>query len=86
MTQFEVRRTLECIESSPEAPFRKARALLRLRRILHRQADLVAGTYEQTLHTRDQGNIATLRRLKNQNEELSESIREAAARILQNSA
>ncbi len=82
MTQFEVRRTLECIDSSPEAPFKKAKALLRLGRILHRQADLVTGTYEQTSRTSDKLNTAGLRRLKDQNEQLSESVRDAAVRIL----
>ncbi len=86
MTQFEVRRTLECIELSAEAPFKKAKALLRIRRTLHRQVGLVSSPYEQALREGDFRNAAALRRLRDQNEEMSESIRDAAAALLRSAS
>ncbi|AIE84144.1 hypothetical protein OP10G_0776 [Fimbriimonas ginsengisoli Gsoil 348] len=69
---------MECIQTSPMAPLRKARMLLRLGRSLTPQVRSLIQAKTQIAQTADRKSSACLRRMATSAETLREDLRDAA--------
>jgi len=78
LTEFEVRRRMESIQTSRLAPLRKARLLLRLGRALNPQVKSLTTAEQQVANTTNLTARAGLKRLAGNTTRLREDLRDAA--------
>jgi hypothetical protein len=78
LTEFEVRRRMQCIQSSQMAPLRKARLLLKLGRQLSPQVRSLTHAKAQIAQTADLKSSACLTRMATSAALLREDLRDAA--------
>lgn len=82
LTEFEVRRRMETIQTSRAAPMRKARLLLKLGRSLNHQAQSLSRAKAQLAQTTDRQASAALARMTSRTQLLHDDVREAALQVL----
>lgn len=78
LTEFEVRRRMECIQTSRLAPLRKARLLLKLGKALNPQVKSLTTAHEQAATTSNFPAKAGLKRLAGNTARLHADVRDAA--------
>jgi len=78
LTEFEVRRRMESIQTSRLAPLRKARLLLRLGKSLNPQVKSLTTAQQQAATTTNSPAKASLKRLARNTARLHADVRDAA--------
>lgn len=86
LTEYEVRRRIELIRASRAAPLRKARLLLRMSRLLNKQAQTLNDAKDRSTQIHDANATASLGRIAVRLRVLDQDVREAAFEALDKAA
>lgn len=82
LTEYEVRRQVADIQTSPDTTWRKVRKLMRLGRSLKTQVKSLSRTRETVANAEDRSASAGLTRMTDTSQALREDVRDAALKVL----